>query len=65
MLLLDRKERDRRLHKEISRTDCWKTGEKQLMTSHFKRDHQHFSQGTCVEDVDNLNDMSFGSATDC
>lgn len=23
MLLLDRKERDRRLHKEISRTDCW------------------------------------------
>lgn len=27
MLLLDRKERDRRLHKEISRTDCWKTEE--------------------------------------
>lgn len=24
MLLLDRKERDRRLHKEMSRTDCWK-----------------------------------------
>lgn len=24
MLLRDRKERDRRLHKEMSRTDCWK-----------------------------------------
>ena len=26
MLLLDRKERDRRLHKEMSLTDCWKRG---------------------------------------
>lgn len=31
MLLLDRKERDRRLHKEISRTDCWKREEWQYM----------------------------------
>lgn len=39
MLLLDRKERDRRLHKEMSRTDCWKRkdAESQLdkTESHF------------------------------
>ena len=35
MLLLDRKERDRRLHKEMSRTDCWERDEmkkKRLMS---------------------------------
>lgn len=38
MLLLDRKERDRRLHKEISRTDCCglkKEEEKKMKNIHF------------------------------
>lgn len=32
MLLRDKKERDRRLHKEISRTDCWEREEWKLMS---------------------------------
>lgn len=43
MLLLDKKERDRRLHKEISRTDCWGYKKKKMNEEKMKNVTQDWS----------------------